>query len=237
MKYEKFSSYYDKIFPFNQTQAEFISEYIENNDLILELGCGTGALANYISEKCQSIVAIDNDQSMVTAAIEKYPEIDFRTLDINEISEVVGKYNVIYSIGNTLSYLTISELKILCQNVFNMLETGGRWIYQGVNWDSYAQYKTYKYQDIETENLVFSRDYLFRDGNSVDFHLKLVNEADVIFDEIHKMYWLDCASHIEMNTNTGFIHTGCYLNWKKEPWVPGKAGSMILIFEKNGKTL
>lgn len=237
MKYEKFAYYYDKIFPFIQQQADFICEYTQSSDRILELGCGTGQLANYLSDKCQVITAIDNDQTMIKTAIENYPEIDFRVLDINHLEDITSKYDLIFSLGNTLSYLTINELSSLCNKIFNILKTGGRWLYQVVNWDCYSRFTTYNFPDTVTNGLTFSRDYLFRQDNMVDFHLKLINDTDVIFDETHIMYKLSCAEHIELNTNTGFIHTGCYLNWSKQPWAPDKAGGIILTFEKNDKTL
>src|SRR5699024_12791191 len=73
---------------------KFVSDFAENlvsslnaqqDEHILDIGCGTGDLAHTISETGANVTGIDTSQSMIEVAKEKYTHIDFRLMDTTYI--------------------------------------------------------------------------------------------------------------------------------------------------------
>jgi 16S rRNA (adenine1518-N6/adenine1519-N6)-dimethyltransferase len=69
---------------------------LHKNDVVLEVGCGTGSLTDILAEKAGRVVAVDADKKLIKIAeyqLEKYENIDFFASDIldgkNSISNIV----------------------------------------------------------------------------------------------------------------------------------------------------
>ena len=72
----------------------FVSEYgnelldllsPEAGEYILDIGCGTGDLANEILKRGAKITGIDASEEMVKSANDKYPDIEFCVMDANNL--------------------------------------------------------------------------------------------------------------------------------------------------------
>jgi len=109
---------------------DWILERINNNENILEVGCGTGTLAAKMALKGNNIIAIDKNQQMITTAMKNYPsEKDVRLLyQIGSIKNLQVEESTIDIIVSTfmLSELRPFEQQIFLRNAWNALKPNGR---------------------------------------------------------------------------------------------------------------
>ncbi len=115
---EVFSKIYDRaldILPYDK-MADFLEKIFKNKAIqpksLLDLGCGTGSLAIILAKAGYELTGLDLSVDMLTLAQEKSYEEDLEIRFINQsMSELdlIGKYDVIYSFGDALNYLTDDE--------------------------------------------------------------------------------------------------------------------------------
>lgn len=123
----KFKISPDSFFQVNTVQAkklyDKVLEYLEpNNDLVLDLYCGTGTIGIYVSKYCKKVYGIEiNEYAIEDAFINKkinnIDNIDFRCLDTSDIN-IKEKYDKIIVDPprsgldkKTVNYLLNSESK------------------------------------------------------------------------------------------------------------------------------
>ncbi|WP_062107331.1 class I SAM-dependent methyltransferase [Bacillus niameyensis] len=91
---------------------------------ILDLGCGTGDLAYQLIEQGAHIVGIDQSESMIREAKEKYPHIPFIVEDATAI-QFYQEFDAVFS-NATLHW--IKEAKQVLSCIYNSLKHGGRFV-------------------------------------------------------------------------------------------------------------
>lgn len=67
-----------------------IEKYLDPKDIVLEVGCEWGTTSRLIRQTTTNLVATDVSSVCIQKAKELYPEIDFRTLDVINISEALS---------------------------------------------------------------------------------------------------------------------------------------------------
>lgn len=111
----------------------FVSEYGMNileildpqkDEVILDLGCGTGDLTKIISDKSKEVIGLDNSEVMIEKAKEKYPLINFVIGNIINFS-INKTFDAIFS-NAVLHWVTDAEKAI--RNINKHLKTGGRFV-------------------------------------------------------------------------------------------------------------
>ncbi len=127
---------YDDAFTFsNIGQAQrkrvyfFLSEMLKEDNLnILEINCGTGEDANYLTNKGHNVLATDISTAMIAQAKKKYPTINFQTLDItsNAIEKLDKKFDVIFSNFGGLNCLSKAQLATFLGISEALLKTNGK---------------------------------------------------------------------------------------------------------------
>ncbi len=119
-KYKKSSSH----------QKEWASKILEEfqltgNEIILDLGCGDGAITNQLAEMVPhgEVVGIDASESMIQTAKNdrKYPNVRFELKDINEIT-YENHFDLIFS--NAALHWVLEHKKLL-NDTFQALKNGG----------------------------------------------------------------------------------------------------------------
>lgn len=69
---------------------DFVAEYgkgllefvpVNNNQSILDVGCGTGTLTMQLKELAKEVIGVDSSQSMIKRAQGQYPDIKFMVCD------------------------------------------------------------------------------------------------------------------------------------------------------------
>ena len=115
-KYRKRFRYYCKDI------VDYNNFYINSEQSVLEIGCGTGVTLNKLNGKRK--VGIDYSPAMIQVAKEQFPELEFHhmaaeTLDLNEtfdvvvLPNVVGYFDNVSDVFNALHKVCNEETRII----------------------------------------------------------------------------------------------------------------------------
>ncbi len=125
MEYKEFAKYYDKFYSKKNYKKEvlFLKNFINENDKIIDIGCGTGIHASLLSD--YDIDGLDlNDEMLEIAKTRIKGNLYHQNILHINISK---KYNVIISMFAVINHLKdIKELEICLLNLKNILLPGGR---------------------------------------------------------------------------------------------------------------
>lgn len=111
----------------------FVSNY--GNDLIellnpkqgekiLDLGCGTGDLANMLNGLNANIIGVDASKNMIEQAQTKFPHIPFSVMDAQNLT-FENEFNAVFS-NAALHWMKKPEAVV--QGVYRSLQSGGRFV-------------------------------------------------------------------------------------------------------------
>lgn len=95
-----------------------------SNETILDLGCGTGDLANQISKHSPNVVGIDKSYQMINQARKKYPHIPFAVKDITHFDSLQS-FDAVFS-NATIHWIKQPEKAL--ENIYKYLKPGGRFV-------------------------------------------------------------------------------------------------------------
>jgi trans-aconitate 2-methyltransferase len=110
---------------------DFVSKYGEelialldpkSGEEILDLGCGTGDLAELIRKKGAKVTGIDSSAEMIKTAKQKYPLIDFFVRSATDFS-FDKKFDAVFS-NAALHWITEKEKAV--QQIYNCLKPHGK---------------------------------------------------------------------------------------------------------------
>lgn len=123
---------YSKIGKAQRNKVHVVLEkylYTKSNLSILEINCGTGEDALFMSQFSNTIVATDVSTKMIEIAIHKNKTstIDFKVLDINEINENAfsKKFDFIFSNFGGLNCLNEKQLSIFFKKAHKLINPKG----------------------------------------------------------------------------------------------------------------
>ena len=106
--------------------GERIAEEIEQNDIVLECACGTGAISRRIAPKCKQLIATDFSKGMLKQTAKncrKYNNIVIKRADMTQLNCRNNRFDKVVA-GNVLHlleepYAALKELERVCK-------TGGK---------------------------------------------------------------------------------------------------------------
>lgn len=96
------------------------------NARVLDLGCGYGWHADYLSRRGCKVTALDSSHSMLEEARCRFPAIDFRCQDILDYDYPEDEYDLVFS---NLAFHYIEDLEGLFRRIHRTLRKGGRLVY------------------------------------------------------------------------------------------------------------
>lgn len=122
------ASLYDDKHDFVSKYGEDVIEWLQPraDEHILDIGCGTGTLANEIAGFGATVTGIDASPDMVAKAKEAYPNIDFFVKDATNFS-FDEPFDAAFS-NATLHWINEQERALQC--VFNSLKKEGRFVFE-----------------------------------------------------------------------------------------------------------
>lgn len=232
--YTEFVKYYNLVFPFKEATLEFLKGYINDSRAnVLDIGCGTGAYINKLSEITDKAVGIDIDKEMILYATENYNGGKYHQMDVSKIDILASSFDLIYSIGNVISHLQKDKLVSFLEKVNSCLSDDGYWIFQVVNWDYILTTNTFSFGErMIGDNLTFIREYPFISEESLEFKIELKSPDKIIFSEITTLYPMRSDEYIRLHEESGFGLVDQFIDFKKNPYEKDENGGNILVFKK-----
>jgi trans-aconitate methyltransferase len=96
----------------------------KQGEKILDIGCGTGDLANTLSKSGVEVVGVDKSENMVKQAHSKYPSIQFMVQDVTNL-EYQSEFDAIFS--NATLHWVHPPIQAL-HKIYQSLKPGGRFV-------------------------------------------------------------------------------------------------------------
>lgn len=233
--YSQLVSYYDLIFPVKSQTLTFLNEFInDSTTAILDIGCGTGVALSSLIGRGVTAVGIDLNLEMVRYASIKHPAIDFHCLDMRQLASLDRQFDLIYSIGNVVSYLTPSEMPDLVRQVYCQLGKNGHWIFQTVNWDYIRHHSEFHFPVITNvdHDFRFVRKYRQKTTDSVDFTVKFFLHDNLVFEETNTLFPIIAADMHHLHVSAGFRLMHHFGNFSKELFQPTVNSGSVFVFQK-----
>ncbi|REE78681.1 trans-aconitate methyltransferase [Paenibacillus taihuensis] len=117
---------YDKKLDFVSEFGKGVVELLNptQGETVLDLGCGTGDLADEISKAGADVIGMDLSASMIAAAKEKYPALRFRVGDATSF-KLEEEVDAVFS-NAALHWVKEPEKVIAC--IWDALRQGGRFV-------------------------------------------------------------------------------------------------------------
>ena len=217
MSYQTFAQVYDAIM--DETLYDRWGEFVDSQLLnkkppVLELACGTGALAVALSKRGYDVTGLDLSDNMLSLASEralkeqvKLPLIQADMMDLSEI----GQYEAVTCFSDSLCYMPNEEavLKVF-QEVYNVLTDNGMFLF-----DVHSIYQTdvvfpgYMYNDQSDEISFLWKSYAGEKAHSVEHDLTFFvydEELDLYdrYDETHKERTYSLEQYKSLLSKAGF---------------------------------
>lgn len=132
--YDDFAHVYNKYWAGYSIRVVPILERLALNDFspgaaILDLCCGTGQLAQALTERGYMVAGVDGSEQMLNYARINAPQASFHCADVRYF-ELPTKFDVVFSTYDSLNHmLTLDDLGNVFRNVRRQLETGGVFVF------------------------------------------------------------------------------------------------------------
>lgn len=217
MAYETFAFVYDEVMDkgLYKDWLEFSQRHLGGRREIMELACGTGALAVAFAKAGYHVTGLDLSEEMLMVASQRAAEADvsvqFVEGDMLDLTDV-GTYQAVTCYSDSLCYMRDEEeVQQVFDGVYGMLEDEGIFIF-----DVHSLYQinkvfpeySYHYQ---TDDFAFLWDsYPGEVENSIEHFLTFFVTEDVedgLFtreDELHKERTYSLEVYQRMLENAGF---------------------------------
>lgn len=228
--YNEIADIYLEIFPINQAFLAFILDYLgQTGANVLDLGCGPGDYVDYLAHAGYHATGIDNSPGMITQAQAK-KQGTFYQLAFTQIGQLSDSYDVIYCVGNSLSYLASQEMVPFLKDVQHLLKPNGYFVFQVINWDQYALTGT---KDFAVQKLAdgrtFHRGYERIDSSQVIFHtsIQMGDEIQGIWAApLYPKYQHAVETEVEA---VGLTVKDVFGDYQKTQFDPHSSPAMILV--------
>ncbi len=113
---------HDFVFKFGEEIVRLLNP--QHEEIILDLGCGTGDLTKQIADACHQVVGLDSSEEMVLKAKQKHPEVAFVQADARNF-QLNTTFDAVFS-NATLHWIPDAESVI--KSIGQHLKIGGRFV-------------------------------------------------------------------------------------------------------------
>ncbi len=228
-----FSKIYDRaldILPYGE-MADFLEKIFKKKAIkphsLLDLGCGSGSLAILMAERGYELSGLDLSVDMLSIAYQKSFEKNLNIRYINQSMsemELIDSYDVIYSFGDALNYLTDSDDLLSCFNgVYTYLNDGGYFIFDVNTIDKFRSFGNNSFSESEDDffylwenefdeeeklNYYYVEIFAKDSGNelyerSFETHCERAYEKDFLKESLKKTGFKEVEVYINMNFEEG----------------------------------
>lgn len=233
--YSDFAGHYEKIFPFRKGVAAFLAEHLPAGARVLDVGCGTGRYCAALDATGRRTLGIDLDPGMIGEAERLHPDGDFRLLGMEEIKLLpTAGFGGVFCIGNVLPHLPAAGLKDFLNEVRRLLEPGGVWIFQTVNFDRLLDLGVFEFPDmvLKRERLIFARSYRDIHADRLEFHTRLTGPRGTIFNGRVTLHPRTSADYAGLHRDLGFARRGHFADYDGRGFDPDESAGSVFVWEK-----
>jgi len=231
--YSGFAEYYEQIFPFREEVYSFLHGCLpEHRSLrVLDLGCGPGHYCGRFAADGMETVGLDLDREMIAQARSRYLSAEFHCLDMERAGSLGSGFHGIYCIGNVAAHLPTDRFADLLGRLYRMIEPGGTWAMQVVNWDRILEQgsQIFPVKQFAGEGNEFRRSYPAISEEQVTFRVELALAGTVRFSEETTLYPLRSQRLVELHRQAGFRRPDLFADFRGRPFSPGEGGGMVLV--------
>ena len=123
--YDAIADVYDAAYGGIETYKPFADVFMDILDAprVVELGCGSGAMADYLARNGCNVVGVDFSHNLLKIARNRYPYVDFIEADICDYLPPV-KYDGLFT-KDVLFHLPPKDLERVLRNFRNILKPNG----------------------------------------------------------------------------------------------------------------
>lgn len=230
MLYKTFAFVYDEVMDpslYNEWLAFSKRHLPDGTKRILELACGTGALACDFARDGYDVTALDLSEEMLSVASERAEEegvaVQFVQGDMMELSEV-GTYEAITCFSDSLCYMPDQQsVQQVFDTTYEALEEGGTFIFDVhsiFQVDEVFPEYSYHYQ---TDDFAFLWDsYPGPEQHSIEHHLtffvkeKPEDQSFIRHDELHEERTYSLENYFMMLESANFSDIKMYGDFTDE---------------------
>lgn len=108
---------------------KLLLQTFEKNSKLIEIGCGSGRDASFMTKNGFDVIGIDGSKNMIKEAKKNHPELSERLFHKTLPNDLKfdKKFDGIYSIA-TLMHLSENDLKNALSKIYNLLNQNGKFL-------------------------------------------------------------------------------------------------------------
>jgi glycine/sarcosine N-methyltransferase len=202
---------------------------------VLDVGCGTGHYSGrFAGDGCDAL-GIDLDPDMIAAARQRYPGASFIPMDMRDVRALKGTFDLAFCIGNVAPHIDRNAFGGVVSEVGRMLDPGGRWVLQTVNWDFVLRHHTYAFRpkELNEGRLRFLREYRDITESGVRFLTRLVADNRTLFEGEHKLFPVRAAEYVALHADSGFELLEHLADFQGTAFDPSGDSGSVFVFRKH----
>ena len=193
--YKKFGYYYDEVMAELNYDLwlEFIEPYLNKNDSILDLACGSGTFATMCKLKGYDVAGLDLSETIIEIANEKKKinrlDIPFYVADMTNFN-LGRKFNMVTCFFDSVNFLKDkNQINKMFDCVYKHLEKDGYFIFDIFSKELFKEYEgNEKIEDYET----FKIKWTTKKTSSTSLkHTIEISEDNDVFTENYYEYYYD----------------------------------------------
>lgn len=168
---------------FSETMGEAIMQYFNLNKINivnhLDLACGTGTLCNYFYNHNIKTMGIDISKDMIDICKRKNKKINFLVADMITYNSN-KKYDLITITCDSINHiLEDQKIKQLFFNVYDMLNTGGYFIFDIIDLDNFK----FNTDIVSNRNDGVKVNYYITEKNHlINTNIKVIQNNNLLFE-------------------------------------------------------
>ena len=109
-------------------ELQFVIDKIDQNDIVLDLGCGYGRVSAKIAQKAKMMVGIDRAEDNIQFAKEFVKDVEnceFHVMNANNLKFADKTFDLVFCIQNGISAFKISPVELIQESI-RVTKPGGR---------------------------------------------------------------------------------------------------------------
>lgn len=239
--YSDLSVHFEDIFPLREPKLDLIRKHAQQDSRILDIGCSTGELVTTLAKDGYTCYGTDLNPEMIERARlladSEGVRVDFQVGDMRKLKKLYQEpFDVISCFGNTIVHLNAAEeIQDFFQQVYNLLKSGGSFIFQIINYDRVLVNDIKELPTIrnEEQGLTFFRDYQYDpEAHLIHFKTRLVLDDNEEKGHSITLYPLRSKEIEEMVYSVGFSEIEFFGSMRQEAFDPVSSMPLVAVVHK-----